>query len=73
MTTLVHVFGISPNVLELVGKSFVFALLLALAIGMQFAHMGVVRVKTSTNGDEKTPARDAATLHPALRKGDASA
>jgi hypothetical protein len=73
MTTLVHLFGISPNVLELVGKSLVFALLLALASGMQFANMGFVRFKTSTSGDEKTPARDAPTLHPAPGKGDASA
>jgi len=73
MTTLVHLFGISPNVLDLVGKSLVFALLLALAIGIQFANMGLVRVKSSTNGDEKTPARDAPTLHSAPGKGDASA
>ena len=51
MTTLVHLFGISPNVLDLVGKSLVFALLLALAIGIQFANMGLVRFKSSTNGD----------------------
>jgi len=68
MTTLVHLFGISPNVLDLVGKSLVFALLLALAIGIQFANMGLVRFKSSTNGDEKTPARDAPTLHSAPGK-----
>jgi hypothetical protein len=73
MTTLVHLFGISPKVLDVVGKSFVFALLLALVIGMQLVNIGFVRFKTSSSGDEKTPARDAPTLHPAPAKGDASA
>jgi hypothetical protein len=73
MTTLVHLFGISPNVLDVVGKCVVFTLLLALAIGVQFVNIGFIRFKTSTNGDEKTPARDPPTLHTAPAKGDASA
>ena len=73
MTTLVHLFGISPNGLDVVGKSLVFALLLALAIGMQFTNMGFVRFGTSSSGVEKTPAPETPPSHSAPTKHDANA
>ena len=73
MTTLVHLSGISPNVLDVIVKSLLLALVLALAIGMQFANMGFVRFKASGSGGEKTPAPGAPTLQPAPAKGDANA